>query len=1520
MSNNLDKKPLSKAYRKTQKLKFRHHLSLIFVLGIFVMALITSLAVSNISSQIVRDREIQQGLQVTSSLAKQSELALLYQSKESAKELVSRALNFPGVKTILIATETGAVLHAGGEVADEVKMYRPDVGEMVNEDEKYWVFSSPVTAGESQDNVWGELYEEEAEQQEILGYITVRIGKDTVVLMEKSILNGNLVISMIVAVALLLLLLAITRRLTNPLERLSATMKQAEEGDSIVRAEVGGPVDITDMQHAFNSMMEVLESRQRDLMHAMAAALESARVKGEFAANVTHELRTPMNAVLGMLDLLMNMGLTPKQTEYVETAKTSGENLLELIDDILNFSENDASSTSIVKEDCYIQELLDDVINLLSNQALKKKLDFGYLLDDAVPRVIHSDPSRLRQVLINLVGNAIKFTDIGEVSIHIDVVEGVSNNSTSNNETLSENKQNSEEEVLVRFEVRDCGIGISEEDQKRIFEAFTQADSSSTKEYEGTGLGLAISKQIVDLMGGEITVSSESGKGSSFCFTVPTPRRNISVPSDSMASVLTGLNAVLVDDSHIVREFGSQQLDILGATCSVFDEGINALGFIRAMSAANNQLNLLIVDEYMPGLKGAGFLKITREEEALKHTLILLLSNPWVADSQNYESNVIHLNKPLKSKELRAVLGTHLLKLGENDEPKKPTNTIEQLYSRPRKILVVDDNRANQQVAVGMLERMGCTCEIVSTGKEAVEAVIRNRFDAVLMDCYMPVVNGYDATRQIRMYEGGGGGEIENSVPIIAMTANNTQVEVERCMSVGMDDFLSKPLRIDELTEALLKWVPRDLPTQIEDLAGGGFDLAANQPEVDITGANYDPLVLQELKNNVGEVVVSMIEAFIEDTPVYIESLRHAIADGDAKQVRELAHTVKGSASNFGAKQVTEFSKLIEDKGEAENLSGTQSLCEQLLAAFVRLRKSLEEYVVSQDVTSEVGGKERKDGHRLLIVDDDRSMRLALKNVFVAEDYQIEEAGNGMQAISMCQRSMPDLVLMDAMMPEVDGFTACERIRSLPGGTDTPVLMITALDNEESIVKAFASGATDFIPKPIHFAVLKQRVSRLIQANKVEQHVKKLAYHDPLTGLPNRTNLMQQLRVMVNRAQIEDKKIAILFLDLDRFKLINDTLGHDAGDLLLKAVAERIGRCVRNQDFIARLGGDEFTVVLEGVAGNEVVSKIAAKICDTLGQPFAFLQQKMFVTTSIGISMFPDDGQDISTLMKHADSAMFRAKENRNDYCFYVQGMEDEIARRMELERELRHAIGAKQLVLFYQPQIDLSNGEIMGAEALIRWQHPVHGLVPPDTFIPLAEESGLINQVSDWVLEDACQQLKRWNDAGHNLKVAVNMSSKDIQVDGFNEKLRHMIEQYDIAPNRLELEITESTLMENPEELEGELNAMREMGLTLAIDDFGSGFSSLNYLKRLPVDVLKIDRMFIRDLDTDENDMAIVTGVVALASSMGLETVAEGVETIEQYHILQKLGCDTCQGYYFSKPLPVAEFEEKFLHQKALV
>ncbi len=1487
--------PSSKKYASS--MKFRHQLSLIFVVGILFMALITSIAVSNISSQIFRDRQIEQGLQVAGSLAKQGELALLYQSKESAKELVDNALNFPGVKSVAVLTETGNVLFSSNDAVIQVNNW-PQQVELLQEDKQSWLFSAPVTAGESQDNIWNEFDATQTKNEELLGYIYLEVGKDAAILMERSILRSNLLISLVVAIILLLMLLGISRRLTNPLEKLATTMKRAEEGDSIIRADLGGPADITEMQHAFNSMMEALESRQQELMRAMSAALESARIKGEFAANVTHELRTPMNAVLGMLDLLMTMGLSSKQLEYVETAKTSGEGLLELIDEILTFSEIDSNNLTIKREDCSLHELLDEVVGLLANQALKKKIDIGYLIDERVPRVIHGDTSRIRQVIINLVGNAIKFTEIGEVSIYVTCCEAAGNI----------------EGQLIQVEVRDTGIGISEENQRRIFDAFTQVDSSSTKKYEGTGLGLAISRQIVELMGGTIWVDSHTGKGCSFIFTMPSGvvagAKQEFLPASNTA--FAGKQALLIDNSAIVGAYGSQQLKNLGVACDAIDSGISALEYIRALSNKGHNLDILLIDEDMPGLRAPDFLRLVRDESSVRNCLIAILNNPWDKDGPEKIEAVSYLNKPLKTGELKACLEQHLLG-GVLEVKRDKGRTIEKLYLRPRQVLVVDDNRANQQVAIGMLERMGCQCQLAENGKVAVEMVVRQHFDAVLMDCYMPVMNGYDATKQIRMYEDSRGGE--SGIPIIAMTANNTQTEAERCVAAGMEDFLSKPLRIETLQKMLLKWIPADQGelTPITDDTETMTDVVTE--DTDVFGGCYDPLVLQELKNSVGEVLVSMIEAFLEDTPVYLQSLQHAILDGDVKKVRELAHTVKGSASNFGARKVTDIAKILEEKGATDDLEGADNLQKQLKEAYVALGKALQDYIVENDESQRVKG----NNYHILVVDDDRSMRLALKNVFKTEEYIIEEASDGLQAIALCQRNMPDLVLMDAMMPEVDGFVACERIRQLPNGADTPVLMVTALEDEESIVKAFASGATDYIPKPIHFSVLKQRVSRLIQANKVEKHVKQLAYHDPLTGLPNRTQLMQQLRLMLNRAQLEEKQVAILFLDLDRFKLINDTLGHDAGDLLLKAVSERIRRCVRSQDFIARLGGDEFTVILEGVTELETVSKIAGKICDALGQPFVFLQQKMFVTTSIGISVFPQDGEDTSALMKHADSAMFRAKEKRNSYCFYVEGMEDEIARRMEIERELRHAIESDELVLYYQPKIDLVSGEMMGAEALIRWQHPRHGVISPDMFIPMAEESGLINQISEWVLSHACLQLKSWEAEGHNLQMAVNLSSKDIQLGDFKDKMQQLVEQHHILPKSLELEITESTLMENPEELEVELNALREMGLTLAIDDFGSGFSSLNYLKRLPVDVLKIDRMFIKDLEKDENDKAIVTGIIALATSMGLKTVAEGVENEEQYQILQKIGCNICQGYYFSKPLSSADFSEKYFRQPVL-
>jgi diguanylate cyclase (GGDEF)-like protein len=842
---------------------------------------------------------------------------------------------------------------------------------------------------------------------------------------------------------------------------------------------------------------------------------------------------------------------------------------------------------------------------------------------------------------------------------------------------------------------------------------------------------------------------------------------------------------------------------------------------------------------------------------------------------------------------------------------------------------VVDDSRANRQVAIAMLERLGCQAALANNGKEALEKVVREDYDLVFMDCNMPVMNGYDATKQIRIYEGDQAG----TLPIIAMTANNSENEERICRHAGMSDFLPKPLSLAGLREKLALWYGDEPETDHEQKQQAGQKaqdknlgnprdesaVLIQHPAAQYSGLSYDVKVIASLREAVGEVVSSMVAAFLEDTPIYIGKLAMALAENNIRQVRDMAHTIRGSAANFGAGELVAASKLLEDSATSEDLSDGEQLLKRIATAFEILADDLKQEMSLDSETVKISTKNEKYNN-ILVVDDDRTVRMALVDAFTRENYEVEEANNGMQALNICKRHMPDLVLMDAVMPELDGFDACQMIRELPHGSDIPVLMITALDDEQSIVRAVSSGATDYVSKPINFSVIKQRVARLIKASKAEKDVKKLAYHDPLTSLPNRTYLKQQLAVTVNRAATENQRFAILFLDLDRFKMINETLGHDAGDLLLKAVAERIRHCVRENDFVARLGGDEFTVVLENIASLDGASNVAEKICRSVARPFGFMQQKMFVTTSIGISIFPDDGEDVSALIKHADSAMFRAKEKRNDFCFYERGMEAEIAKRMKLEQELRKAIESDQLVLHYQPKIDFKTGELVGAEALVRWEHPLKGLVPPDVFISLAEESGLINPLTDWVLENVAIQIKRWLDLGHSLVLSVNLSVKDLVQEDLHIKLEDLIKRNGLPKNVLELEITESTLMDHPELMIKELNKIKKMGITVAVDDFGSGYSSLNYLKKLPVDVLKIDRSFISDIESDPSDSAIVAGIIALAKNLGMSTVAEGVETEPQRYILEQLGCDSFQGYLVSKPVPPELFAEQFLTPEKVI
>lgn len=432
----------------------------------------------------------------------------------------------------------------------------------------------------------------------------------------------------------------------------------------------------------------------------------------------------------------------------------------------------------------------------------------------------------------------------------------------------------------------------------------------------------------------------------------------------------------------------------------------------------------------------------------------------------------------------------------------------------------------------------------------------------------------------------------------------------------------------------------------------------------------------------------------------------------------------------------------------------------------------------------------------------------------------------------------------------------------------------------------------------------------ITERKAAEERIHQLAHHDALTGLLNRFSLQERLEQVLLSVQREDKRLAVMLIDQDRFKDINDTLGHHVGDRILVEIASRLRACVRESDIVARLGGDEFVVVLTDVEAGIDAAPVAQKILDALSQPYIIDGKTLHSSASLGISISPYDGDDVETLMKHADTAMYHAKEQgRNNYQFFTKAMTVAAAERMDLERGLREALAGAQFELHYQPKFYTHNGHVCGVEALVRWRHPERGLIPPLKFIPLAEETGLIEALGEWVFEEACRQLAAWRTEGIDaVSMAVNLSAYQLRSPTFVERVGIIMRKHGIEEGELELEITESAAMENPETAIVQLKGLRRLGVKLSIDDFGTGYSSLAYLKRLPIQTLKVDRTFVKDIEIDENDAAICAATIALAHNLGLEVVAEGVETEAQREFLAEHKCDYLQGYLFSKPLPAAE------------
>ncbi len=450
-------------------------------------------------------------------------------------------------------------------------------------------------------------------------------------------------------------------------------------------------------------------------------------------------------------------------------------------------------------------------------------------------------------------------------------------------------------------------------------------------------------------------------------------------------------------------------------------------------------------------------------------------------------------------------------------------------------------------------------------------------------------------------------------------------------------------------------------------------------------------------------------------------------------------------------------------------------------------------------------------------------------------------------------------------------------------------------------------------------------IQDITDRKKTEEEVRFIAYHDTLTGLPNRKSFYVRLedelvesdrRTKDERRQGQGQRWALLFLDLDKFKYVNDTLGHDAGDELLQVVATRIRTCLRKSDYLFRLGGDEFTVILNELRHDTDVAKVAEKIREAVSRPCRIKDHDLYVGVSIGISVYPEDGENVETLVKNADMAMYAAKGEGHGYRFFTEEMNMKALERMQMESHLRTALHNDQFIIYYQPLVDKQH-QIIGMEALLRWQHPEMGLISPAKFIPLAEETGAIVPIGKWVLHTACQQTKTWHDAGHTgFYVAVNLSTRQFKEPDLVEMVEQALEATGLPPHCLRLEVTESGIMEDPEQAAMKMQLLRAKGIHFAIDDFGTGYSSLSYLKRFPIDTLKIDRSFVMDSLTNQDDQEIIKTIIAMAHSLNMDTVAEGVETEGQHEFLTRQGCQMMQGYYHGRPVSVEKFET-MLHTK---
>ena len=837
-----------------------------------------------------------------------------------------------------------------------------------------------------------------------------------------------------------------------------------------------------------------------------------------------------------------------------------------------------------------------------------------------------------------------------------------------------------------------------------------------------------------------------------------------------------------------------------------------------------------------------------------------------------------------------------------------------------KEVLLVEDSPGDVRLTREAFREADSSIHVnvASDGVEAMAFLRREgvhadapRPDLILLDLNLPKMDGREVLACIK------NDDRLKTIPTVILTTSDAEADIARSYQLQANCYLSKPVQLDAF-ESLVRTISEFWLTTAK---------LPQQVAKRMSKKSIKTVLL--IEDNPGDA--RLLREMLQEEGLYSSELLHADSMGRAEKILA-EHAVDIILLDLGLPDAQGLEAVRRAHAVAPRvpLVVLTGLDDEVLAAQA-LQEGAQDYLIKGQITSSVGqvetrgllralryAVERKNMEDALFMETERA-QVTLNSI--GEAVICTDVGGKVTFLNPVAEKLTGWSLQDAAgRPMVDVFQVLDATsrETTPNPMEMAVdqnqvvhlpsnCVLIRRDGHEVPIEDCVAPIHDLEGKVAGAVIVFRDVSA---ARAMTAHIAHTAQHDFLTGLPNRMLLNDRVGQAIAAAQRHEKQVAVLFLDLDGFKHINDSLGHPTGDRLLQSIAWRLVECVRGADTVSRQGGDEFVVLLSELEQPEDAAHTARRMLQVVAEAHSIDQHDLHVTTSIGVSVYPDDGLDAETLIKNADTAMYQAKENgRQSYRFFKPAMNVRAVERQSIEESLRRALERNEFALHYQPKIDLRTGAITGAEALLRWTHPTHGLVSPARFIPVAEDCGLILPIGAWVLREACGQARAWVDAGLPITtMAVNVSAMEFQNENFLRNLTAILAETGLDPGSLELELTESVLMRRAESTASILQSVRERGVQVAVDDFGTGYSSLSYLRKFPVDALKIDQSFVRQI-SDGEDTTIVTAVIAMARSLKLRVVAEGVETVGELTFLRAHQCDEAQGYYFSRPVPPQQF-----------